>query len=252
MNRLLPLLIASLFSSALLAGQAAAQRFDDSAPAAPATPQAPTAANPAQPAQPPGVLPPPVQDPFTAPPAGQVSSGGSVVLQGGGRGARAVIAGPGRHPGGGGFGQIGVGLPMMGGFGMGPGPDDPDMAKLIQSEHELERQSHDLMRKYSETEDQQVREKAKTALRDILIKQFDLQNQRRELELTRVEERLSKLREQLKKRSDARAQIVDQRLEHVINEAEGLGWTSPASGNPFNLQFTPNVPRPQRLPAVAR
>ena len=50
----------------------------------------------------------------------------------------------------------------------GPGHDDPEMAKLTQAEHELEQQSHDLIRKYSETEDQQVRDKAKSALREML------------------------------------------------------------------------------------
>jgi hypothetical protein len=122
---------------------------------------------------------------------------------------------------------------------MGPGPDDPEMAKLMQSEHELERQSHDLIRKYSDNEDSQVREKAKTALREMLTKQFGLQNQRRELELKRVEERLSKLREQLKRRTDARDQIVDQRLQQLVNEADGLGWTAPAGGPEAPNDFVP-------------
>jgi hypothetical protein len=251
MNRSFSILIASVFGSLLLASQAATQEFDEPPPIAPATPQAPAAANPAQPAQPPAVQRPPVGFSYGAPAAGQASSGGSFVLQGGGRG-RAVIAGPGGFPGGGGFGQIGVGPAMIGG-GIGPGPDDPEMAKLMQSEHELDRQSHDLIRKYSETEDQQVREKAKTALREMLNKQFDLQNQRRELELKRVEERLGKLREQLRKRNDARTQIVDQRLEHLVNEAEGLGWTSPAGGNAgLNLQFSPGGPRPRPVTGISR
>ena len=41
-------------------------------------------------------------------------------------------------------------------------------------------------------------------LRETLAKQFDIQRQRRHLELVRVEERLNKLREQVKKRNDAR------------------------------------------------
>jgi hypothetical protein len=96
------------------------------------------------------------------------------------------VIGPGRFPGGGGFIQGGIAPAAGMSFGMGPpGHDDPEMAKLTQSEHELEQQSHDLIRKYSETEDQQVREKAKTALAEMLDKQFELQNQRRELELRR-------------------------------------------------------------------
>jgi hypothetical protein len=251
MNRSLAVLISGIFATLLLAGLVAAQQFDEIPSAAPAAPQPPVGASAVQPAQPAAALPPPAQVRFNGAPAGQATSGGSFVLQGGGRG-RAVIARPGAMPGGGGFGRAGFGPAVS--FGMGPGPDDPDMAKLIESEHELDRQSHDLIRKYAETEDQQVREKAKTALREMLNNQFDLQNDRRELELKRVEERLAKLRDQLKKRSDARTQIVGQRLEQLVNEAEGLGWTSPTGGNSgLNLQFTPHdLPGPRPSPAIAR
>lgn len=262
MNRLFPLLVAAACGCLFLANQAATQQFDDPPAAAPATPQPPSGINAAQPAQPgqppqpaqPGALAPPAVQPpagqptISIPRPGQGPSAGSFILQGGGGRGQAVIAGPGGIQARG-FNQIGAGSSMIGGFGMGPGPDDPETARLMQQENELDRQSHELIQKYSEAEDPLVREKAKTALREMLIKQFDLQNQRRELELKRVEERLSKLRDQLKKRNDARAQIVDQRLEHLVNEAEGLGWGSPAGGN-AGLQFGRGgiSPRPVPVP----
>ena len=109
-----------------------------------------------------------------------------------------------------------------------PGHDDPEMSKLMQTEHELARQSDDLVRQYSETEDYSQREKLRGQLRELLVKQFEAQQQRRERELSNVETRLGKLREQLKKRTSARDTIVDRRLENLTSDADGLGWTTPA------------------------
>jgi hypothetical protein len=108
------------------------------------------------------------------------------------------------------------------------GEDDPELADLTKSEHELSQQSDELMREFSSTEDREKRDSVKRQLREVLAKQFDVQRQRREHELAKVEERLRKLREQLRKRNDARETIIDRRLEHLITDAEGLGWTPPA------------------------
>jgi hypothetical protein len=40
------------------------------------------------------------------------------------------------------------------------------------------------------------------------------------------------LRAVLKKRHDARQQIIDRRLEQVLQEAEGLGWSARATSRP--------------------
>jgi hypothetical protein len=138
----------------------------------------------------------------------------------------------------------------MGGFGLGPGEDDPEMSKLIQSEHELDRQSDDLVKQYGSTEDYSQREKLRTQLRELLVKQFDAQQQRREKELERVEKRISDLRAQMRKRTSARDTIVDRRLENLTSDADGLGWTPPAGGGPQGLTGFGGQPRPR--PAVAR
>jgi hypothetical protein len=140
----------------------------------------------------------------------------------------------------------------MVGYGLGPGHDDPELSKLIQSEHELDRQSDDLVRQYGATEDYTQREKLRTQLREVLGKQFVAQQQRRERELVRVEERLSKLREQLKKRNSARDTIIDRRLETLTSDADGLGWTPPASGGPQGLGGGIFGGQTRPRPAVAR
>ncbi len=243
MKRLHFALAASALAVVVLTITAAAQEFEFAPPATTAPLQAVAPVNPTQPAQPPG--PPGAAPlPFTAPrPGAQAVSGGTVTFSNNGGRGRAVIAGPGGPGGPGGmvsgfgFGRAGIGPGGEGHLvieGFGHGSDDPEVEKLARSEHELERQSRELIEKYADSEDAPVREKAKAALREMLNKQFDLQNQRRDLELKRVEARLSKLREQLAKRSDARTQIVDQRLEQLVSEAAGLGWAAPGNGSPLD------------------
>jgi hypothetical protein len=138
---------------------------------------------------------------------------------------------------------------MMSGPGSGmamimAAPDDPEMAQLAEAEGELARTSEDLLSQYAATDKAEEQKRLKTELRETLAKQFDVQRQRRELELARVEERIKKVREQLKKRNDARDTIIDRRLEQLINDADGLGWTGPGgtstrsgAGNLFRNDF---------------
>jgi hypothetical protein len=150
----------------------------------------------------------------------------------------------------GGGGGFSMGQPTLQFFGSNP--DDPEMADLNKSEHELGRKSHELLKEYSATDESSEHERLASELRETLEAQFDLQIKRRELELQRVEERLAKLREQLKKRSEVRKQIVDRRLEQLTSDAEGLGWNSPAGDQaPADVFFGPASGGRISLPAPA-
>jgi hypothetical protein len=120
---------------------------------------------------------------------------------------------------------------MMGSMAS-PADDDPEMAKLAVAEAELADSSEALLTQYAAAEKPDDQKRLKAEIRDALEKQFDVQHQRRELELARVEDRIKKVREQLKKRNEARETIVDRRLDQLINDAEGLGWTAPAGASP--------------------
>jgi hypothetical protein len=248
MNRTIAILIVVALGCLLIAGNAIAQVFSQTQPAPAGAP--PGAATPPATAAP-GAAPAAVGAPAAPllhpgapatprPPAGAPPQAGAFIRAGGPGGGGGIVyqAGPGWG------GQ-------MGGFGFGPAQDDPEMSKLMQAEHELEHESHELVRQFGETEDYQKREKLRTQMRELLAKQFDIQRQRRERELASIEERISKLREQLKKRTSARDTIIDRRLESLTSDAEGLGWTPPAAGGPQGI--TGGVfggPRPR--PAVAR
>jgi hypothetical protein len=122
-----------------------------------------------------------------------------------------------------GSGPIGMGAAGMG----GAMDDDPEMTELAQSENALAGEASEIIARYGETDNAAEQKVLAAELRQVLAKQFDVQKQRRELELARIEERVRRLREQIKKRDEARETIIDRRLAQMIDDAEGLGWTPP-------------------------
>jgi len=102
-------------------------------------------------------------------------------------------------------------------------------------EQQLDRQAHDVVRQYGRTENRDEREKLREKLNDVLQQQFDAQQQRRKAEIEKIEAQIKKLREVMQKREDAKREIVRRRLDQLIQEAEGLGWTTsePAPGLPL-------------------
>jgi hypothetical protein len=114
-----------------------------------------------------------------------------------------------------------------GGFNFGYGQTDKEMAKLLNDEARHEQEASRLVQQYSHTEDDGERTKIRSKLSDVLDKQFDLQQKRRDLEIKRIEAQLKKVRELMQKRSDAREKIVKRRLDQLLQEADGLGWTPP-------------------------
>ncbi|HLJ10470.1 MAG TPA: hypothetical protein VKU82_04740 [Planctomycetaceae bacterium] len=151
--------------------------------------------------------------------------------------------------------SAGYGQPMMvgqpGTAWYAPPDDDPEMRKLANDEAALAHESQEMVSRYTESDNADEQKKIKGELRDALAKQFDVQRERRELELTRIEERVRKLREQIKKRNDARDTIIDRRLDQLINEAEGLGW-GPNSGQAGKANFYYSIlPQGQQQPGTA-
>ncbi len=83
-------------------------------------------------------------------------------------------------------------------------------------------------------------------LADALGKQFDQLAERQQKELEALEKQVADLRALLKKRHDARDQIIDRRLDQVLQEAEGLGWGT-RSADPRSSFFPPSAkPAPER------
>jgi hypothetical protein len=136
-----------------------------------------------------------------------------------------------------------------------PAPANPFFTNLVADSHsskerELDRQSHDLARQYARTENRDEREKLRDKLNDTLKQQFDAQQQRRKDEIKQIEDQLKKLRELMQKREDSKSSIVQRRLEQLLQEADGLGWTSSEPLFPRAPQAVPpatsKAPSPKR------
>jgi hypothetical protein len=120
------------------------------------------------------------------------------------------------------------------------GPD-PEVGKLQHEEAKFDQEAAGLLREFARTENNDQRDKLKTRLADILAKEFDLQQKRRELELTRLETHMKKLRDMMNKRGAARQTIVEKRLDQLLRDADGLGWNSPSKSAPFPYVGAPDL-----------
>jgi hypothetical protein len=130
---------------------------------------------------------------------------------------------------------------------------DGEAHKLMESEATSEREARRLVDEYAHTDNESQRAKIKSKLSEVLDRQFDLQQKRREMEVAQIEAQLKKLRELMRKRSEARQTIVEKRLDQLLREAEGLGWTSPSGGGGFgNRQSGYFVPIYSPNPAQAK
>lgn len=107
---------------------------------------------------------------------------------------------------------------------------DPELNELRQSAAAMSNLADGLAAQYAATEDGEKRAAIKAELLNSLTQQFEAQQQVRERELANVEARVKKLRELTQKRRDAQKTIIDQRLDQLLREADGLGWTAPANG----------------------
>jgi hypothetical protein len=153
-------------------------------------------------------------------PGGMMQPGGGM-MPGGGMGGPGAPGGmpPGMGPGTDPF----QGPPGKGGRMFGPPMmremDDPEMFKLLKQDMELEQQSRALARDYRNVPEGQ-REKVKKQIVELINKQFDVRQQRRALELKRLEDQLKQLREMVEKRAKARKDLVEKRITELIGPKE--------------------------------
>lgn len=141
-----------------------------------------------------------------------------------------------------------------------PGPLDAESQKLINEEQAAAQEAKALAQQAQQGESETAKADAKKKLREKLVAIFDLQQQRRDGEIKKIEDRLARLKETLKKRDAAKDSIVDRRLETLTGGVDELGWED-TFGNPADpygqqnwsrlpLQATPPLPSPVPTPAV--
>jgi hypothetical protein len=149
-------------------------------------------------------------------------------------------------------GQVGPGGPAFPGVQPPPVPSatvrrggplggEGSSTSLRSQDYEFGRQAESLAAQFGAAKDGVDRDKIRTLLREVLDKQFAVHHQRREEELAKLEARVRSLREILTKRSEQRQTIVDRRLEQLIRDAEGLGWSGPSTGSAPSAGLVPSL-----------
>lgn len=108
------------------------------------------------------------------------------------------------------------------------------LAELMSQNQQLELDVRALAVQVAEVRDEEQQADLKKRLSSTLAKQFDTQQNMRELEVEQIEARLQKLRELISRRAESRRRIIEHRLEQVLNDAEGLGYSAAAGGEPLS------------------
>jgi hypothetical protein len=101
--------------------------------------------------------------------------------------------------------------------------EDPEMFALLNQDEVLEQQTLEMADKVRRATSDE-REKLRMELSELVNKHFDVRQQRRELQLKRMEAELSRLREAIKQRNDTRDSIIKERMTELVGEAKGLGF----------------------------
>lgn len=115
----------------------------------------------------------------------------------------------------------GGGVPGMAGGMMGMG--GMESAPVSEDEH-LETWVSRALVDYAKTEDQNARKQQRGEIAKALDRIFDIRQERRMQELETLEQRVQNLRSTLETRENLKPDIVKNRLDYLIREADGLGW----------------------------
>ncbi len=100
---------------------------------------------------------------------------------------------------------------------------DPEMFALVKQDMELERQTRELAMQYRQASKDE-RDKLKPQIEEVVGKHFDVRQQRRTLELKRMEQQLQQLRETIDRRGKARKEIVEKRVSELTGQGDEMGF----------------------------
>jgi hypothetical protein len=102
------------------------------------------------------------------------------------------------------------------------GRRDPEMDELVDQERSLVRETMDLVREYRKASKKD--EKLKERIEGLVASQFDVRQQRRKLELSRLEGELRRLQEAFERRDKASKQIIEKRVTELLGQEEDVGF----------------------------
>jgi hypothetical protein len=94
-------------------------------------------------------------------------------------------------------------------------------------------ESANLAQQYIKSEKNDEKKEIRTKLNGVLGQQFDQHIGQQQKELEQLEQQLASLKAVIRKRLESKESIIERRAEQLIQEAQGLGWTSPAQTGAF-------------------
>ncbi len=128
------------------------------------------------------------------------------------------------------MGGMGSMMPGMGGGGgmsgmMGGGMDaDPEMYALNEQDMQLENSTMTHVNMYQSADDADQREGLRNEIENLVSQHFEIRQQRRKLELARLEQQLKRLSDAIGKRTEQREAIIARRVSQLIGDEDDLGF----------------------------
>ena len=122
-------------------------------------------------------------------------------------------------------------------------------------EAKLEQQTQALVQQYRNADDEEEREAVMDDLETVVSRHFDLRHETRERELEELEREIERLRFLHERREAEKDRIVQQRVDSLLREADGLGWGSPSASSVRSLDGPTSVDqtaRPRKEVSVSR
>ena len=98
----------------------------------------------------------------------------------------------------------------------------------------LSQETVQLAQQYVKATKEDEKKEIRKKLTDVLSQQFDQRLQQQQKEVDDLEKQIASLKDVLKKRTAAKATIVERRIDQLVQEAEGLGWNNPSSPHGMN------------------
>ncbi len=94
---------------------------------------------------------------------------------------------------------------------------DPEMYKFLKADHDLERRTRELAVQYRQAPDDE-KSSIEKQMKEVVDKHFQVRQDRRRLELKRLEEELKRLRDSFEQRNKAREGIVEKRVSQLLGQ----------------------------------
>jgi hypothetical protein len=119
----------------------------------------------------------------------------------------------------------GVGAPYRYTYAtVAPQKPDPEMEELLKKDAEMEAQAQALVGQWHEQKDEKARGDLRSQVEKQAKEHFDLRQQRRELQLSRLEAQLERVRASIKKRSEVKDLIIQRRIARLLGEEDDLAF----------------------------